>query len=61
VLGIFIIIAGLVTPFFGMERSRALFDWWSMQGSFFTRAWPIAAVVLGLFIAYAASPRGSAA
>jgi uncharacterized membrane protein YidH (DUF202 family) len=61
ILGIFIIIAGLVTPFFGVERSRAMFDWWSTQGSFFTRAWPIAAVGFGLFIAYAASPRRSAA
>jgi hypothetical protein len=61
IFGVFIIIAGLVTPFFGVDRSRAMFDWWATQGSFFTRAWPIAAVVFGLFIAYAASPRGSAA
>ena len=60
VLGIFIIIAGLVTPFLGVERSRAMFDWWSTQGSFFTRAWPIAAVGFGLFIAYATAPRGAA-
>ena len=61
IVGIFIVIAGLVTPFFGVERSRAMFDWWSTQGSFFTRAWPIAAVGFGLFIAYATSPRRSAA
>lgn len=60
VLGIFIIIAGLVTPFLGVERSRAVFDWWLTQGSYFTRAWPIVAVGLGLFIAYA-STRGSTA
>jgi len=56
-VGIFIIIAGLVTPFFGVEPSRALLDWWSTQGSFLTRVWPIAAVGFGLFIAYAAAPR----
>jgi uncharacterized membrane protein YidH (DUF202 family) len=61
VLGMFIIIAGLATPFLGIERSRAMFDWWSTQGALFTRAWPIAAVGFGLFIAYATSPRGSAA
>lgn len=59
ILGIFLIIAGVVTPFFGVERSHAVFDWWSTQGSLFTRAWPIAAVGFGLFIAYVSSPRGS--
>jgi hypothetical protein len=61
ILGIFIVIAGLVTPFLGVERSRAIFDWWSTGGSFFTRAWPMAAVGFGLFIAYVNLPRGSGA
>jgi len=59
ILGTFIIIAGLVTPFFGVERTRAAFDWWSTQGSLVGRAWPIAAVGFGLFIAYTTSFRGS--
>jgi hypothetical protein len=59
VLGVFIIIAGVVTPFLGVERSRTAFDWWSTQGSFLTRVWPFAAVGFGVFIAYAATPRGS--
>ena len=57
ILGIFIFIAGLLTPFFGVERSRAALQWWSTQGSFFTRAWPVVAAGFGLFIAYAALPR----
>ena len=58
VLGVFIIIAGVFTPFFGVERARAMFDWWSTQGCFFTRAWAIVAVLFGLFISYAVtSPR----
>jgi hypothetical protein len=61
ILGTFIIIAGVVTPLFGVERARAAFAWWSTHGSFFARAWPLAAVGLGLFIAYTSSPRGSAA
>lgn len=62
VLGVFIIIAGAFTPFFGVERSRAMLDWWLTQGSFFTRAWAIVAVVFGLFIVYAVtSPRRAAA
>src|SRR4030095_253368 len=35
VLGIIIIIAGVSTPFFGVDRSRAMFEW-STQGSIFT-------------------------
>jgi len=38
-LGALIIIAGVLTPFIGTERSRAMLDWWSTQGSLFTRAW----------------------
>ena len=62
VLGVFIIIAGVITPFFGVERSRAMFEWWSTQGLYFTQAWAIVAVAFGLFIVYAvATPRRSAA
>jgi hypothetical protein len=61
VLGAFIVIAGLFTPFFGVERSRAMFDWWSARGSLFTRAWAMVAVAFGLFIVSAViSPRRSA-
>ena len=59
VLGVLIIIAGVATPFFGVERSRTVFDWWSTQGSFLTRVWPFAAIGFGLFIAYVGAPRGS--
>ena len=61
ILGTLIVIAGLLTPFFGVEGSRGVFDWWSTKGSFFTRAWPMVAVGFGLFIAYAALPHGSGA
>ena len=62
VLGVFIIVAGILTPFFGVERSRAMFDWWSTQGLLFTRVWAVVAVAFGLFIVYAVVfPRRSAA
>ncbi len=61
-LGVCIIIAGAITPFFGVERSRAMFEWWSAQGSLFTRAWATVAIVFGLFVVYAVtSPRRAAA
>jgi len=58
ILGAFIIIAGLITPFLGVERTRAAFDWWSTQGAAFARVGPVAAVAFGLFIAYTTSFRG---
>ena len=62
VLGVLIIVAGLFTPSFGVERSRAMLDWWSTQDLLFTRALAIVAVVFGLFIVYAVtSPRRSPA
>ena len=62
VVGALIMIAGAFTPFFGIERSRAMFDWWSSQGALFTRACAIVAIAFGLFVAYAVtSPRRSAA
>lgn len=54
VIGVLIIIAGLVTPFLGVER-------WSTQGSFLARSWPALAVIFGLFIAYVAMPKSSGA
>jgi uncharacterized membrane protein len=61
-LGVLILIAGVLTPFIGVERSRALLDWWLTQGPLFTRAWAGLAVVFGLFIIYSiTAPRRSAA
>lgn len=60
-LGALIIIAGVSTPFLGIERFRAMFDWWSSQGAFFTRAWAVVAIAFGLFIAYAVTTRRQSA
>ena len=61
VLGIIIVVAGVLTPFFGVERSQAVFDWWSAQPSSFMRTWAGLAVVFGCFVIYALRPRGPAA
>ena len=58
ILGVFIVLAGLITPFLGVERTHAAFEWWSTQGSTFARVGPVAAVAFGLFIAYTTSFRG---
>jgi uncharacterized membrane protein len=53
VLGVLIVVAGVLTPFIGIERSRAMLDWWLTQGPLFMRAWAGVAIVFGLFIVYA--------
>jgi ABC-type Fe3+ transport system permease subunit len=53
VIGAVLILAAVLTPFFGVERSRDMLDWLLNQGPMFTRAWAGVAVGLGLFIVYA--------
>ena len=56
ILGVIILVAGMVTPLFGMERLRGLIDWWSARGLVFMRVWAIFALVFGIFLAYAIAP-----
>ena len=55
-LGILIILFGLATPFIGIEKSRAIFDWWTSQGSSMARTWPLIAIGLGGLIAWVVTP-----
>ena len=56
ILGVIIIVIGVITPFFGLERFRRLLDWWSAQGSAFIRGWAALAFLFGLSLAYAIVP-----
>ncbi len=56
ILGVVIIVIGVITPFFGLERFRRLLDWWSEQGSTFVRGWAVLALLFGLSLAYALVP-----
>jgi hypothetical protein len=60
-IGIVIIIAGLITPLFGVERSASMFSWMSAQGPALVRVAAIFAIALGTLILYAATPRRSSA
>ena len=60
VLGALIVIGGLITPFIGVDGSRAMIEWVWDHGSVFMRAWAGVAVALGLFIVYAVAPRRGA-
>lgn len=57
ILGAFIVLAGIITPFFGVERTRAVVEWWSAQGTAFMRTWAALPVIFGLFIIYAVTTR----
>jgi hypothetical protein len=53
VLGIVSFVAGLITPFIGVDRYRRLLEWWSAWGPGFLRGWAVIALTLGLFLIYA--------
>lgn len=60
VLGVFIVVGGLLTPYFGIYFAHLILGWWSDGGGVMVRAWATLALVLGGFIVYATWPqRGS--
>ena len=59
-VGILILVAGLITPFFGLDRFRSLVAWWSAQGPTATRVWAGVALAFGCFVVYALLPQSRA-
>ena len=57
ILGIFIIIAGFATPIIGVERSRALLEWWVSQGEGLMRAAAGIVMLIAASLIYALLPR----
>jgi ribose/xylose/arabinose/galactoside ABC-type transport system permease subunit len=55
-LGAIVLVAGLATPLFGVERTRAILDWESTQGTGLIRAGAVLALALGGFLAFAVTP-----
>jgi hypothetical protein len=53
VLGIVVVIAGIATPPFGVERSLAVAHWWASQEPWALRIGPAFVVALGGFMAFA--------
>ena len=52
-IGAVVLVAGLATPFFGVDRSRGIADWAAAQGPAFLRVIAGILVALGGFIAFA--------
>ena len=57
VAGAVMLFAGMVTPLFGVERSKAVIDWEVAQGPHFIRSVAAVIVALGSFLAFALVPR----
>ena len=55
--GAIVMLAGLATPFFGVERTRALLQWEASLGPALMRAGGVVAVALGGFLAFSLRPR----
>lgn len=53
VIGALIVLVGLLTPLFGVERARLVLDWWVAQGETFMRVWALFPVAFGLFLIHA--------
>jgi hypothetical protein len=54
-IGIIIVVAGLLTPVFGVERSTAVFTWWSNQDPLLVRVFAAVAMIFGAFVVYVLS------
>ena len=54
VLGLAVVLAGIATPVFGMDRSLAVLGWWSGQSAFMLRAPALIMVGIGAFVVYVA-------
>ena len=55
------LVAGIATPFVGVERAPAIIQWWSQQGSGVVRLTALAVLALGGFVAYVCAPARRAA
>jgi hypothetical protein len=56
ILGVVVIVAGVLTPLLGVDRARAIVDWWAAQGTGLMRVWAVVAASLGVFLVYATAP-----
>jgi hypothetical protein len=53
ILGILTIVAGVVTPMIGIDRTRRIIDWVEARGPGFIRGWSPVGIVFGLLLIYA--------
>jgi len=56
VIGALLLLAGMVTPLFGVARSKAVLDWEAAQGPMLVRGWAIVAVAVSGALAFVMKP-----
>jgi hypothetical protein len=56
VFGVVAIVAGLVTPLFGLRRFAAILEWWSGRPPALVRAWCVIVLLLGAGLVWAVAP-----
>jgi hypothetical protein len=57
--GALLLLAGMVTPLFGVARSKAVLDWEAAQGPMLVRAWALVVIVLSGALALTMKPARS--
>ena len=57
ILGGFVLLGGLLTPFVGRQFAEVILGWWSSYGSELVRLFAAVSLALGLVTAYAVAPR----
>ena len=55
------LVAGIATPFVGVECAPVIIEWWAQQGSGVVRVTAVLVLALGGFFAYACAPARRAA
>jgi hypothetical protein len=60
VFGAIVLVAGLGTPFIGVDHAKAMLDWWTAQRPVFIRLSGGLPIAIGAFIAYVVVPRRAA-
>jgi len=56
-VGVFIVVAGILTPILGLERQRRMFAWWSSRGLGLVRVSGLIGLAFAALVAYAVAPR----
>jgi hypothetical protein len=50
IIGAIVLVAGIITPLFGVDRSRAMLDWWASQSSTIMRLTGVVPIAGGAFL-----------